>query len=321
MRHVFTAELCSQTDLVRFLQQLLLQLDIAESASGLVARRRQRVVIVRRSQFDGQQVLLRTRTTDHDGDMIRRASRCTKALHFLHEEGDESTRVLDARLGLLIEIGFVRRTATFGDAEELILRAFSSLQVNLRRKVAFGVHFVVHVQRRVLRVTQIALGVRIEHTAAQRFLVLKARPHLLSFLAVDDCRSCILAQRQLTLASHFGIAQEGQCYIFVVGRSLGVAQNLRHLLVVRATQHETHVMKSLLRHQRQRLRGHFQNLMSFKLTDRNIVFGQQIILRFILTKLKHRCILKFSHIFCYFLCLHKMRLQNYKKYYRYANIF
>ena len=300
MRHIFTAELRTQTNLVRLLQQLLLELDITESTSGLVAGSRQTVIEMRRSQFDGQQVLLRRRTADDDGDMIRRTSSRTEGFHLLHEEGDECTRVLDTRFGLLVEIGLVRRTATLGHTEETVLRSFGSLEIDLRRQVTFRIHLVIHVQRRVLRIAQVTLRIGIIDASAQRFLVGEISPDLLSFLAVDDGGTGILAQRQLTFASHFGIAQEGERYVFIVRGSFGVAKDLRYLLVMRTTQHETHVVESLLRHQRQRLRSHFQNLVSFKLADRHIVLGQQIILCFIFTELKHRCILKFSHIFVIF---------------------
>ena len=63
-------------------------------------------------------------------------------------------------------------------------------------------------------------------------------------------------------------------------------------------------MKSLLRHEGQCLRLHFEDLVSFKLADRYIVFGQQIILCFVLTKLKHRSILKICHTIYDFVIYH-----------------
>ena len=154
--------------------------------------------------------------------MIRRTSGCTETLHLLHEEGDECTRVLDTRLGLLVEIGLVGRTATFGHAEETVLVTFCSLEVDLRRQVTFRVHLVVHVERRVLRVTQVALRIGVIHTAAQCFFIAETSPYLLTLLAVDDRRTGVLTERQLTLASHLRIAQESQRYILIVRRSLRV---------------------------------------------------------------------------------------------------
>ena len=113
---------------------------------------------------------------------------------------------------------------------------------------------------------------------------------------MDDGRTGVLAERQLTLASHFGVTQEGQRYVFIVGTGLGVTQDLGYLLVVAATQHEAHVVESLLRHQRQCFRLHLQDFVSLKLADRHMVFGQQIILRFVFAELEHRRILKFHNI-------------------------
>ena len=195
MRHVLTAELRTKTDLVCLLEQLFLQLDITESTTCLIAVSRQGVVVMGRSELHGQQVLLRRGAADDDSDVVRRTSSRTEALHLLHEERNERPRVLDTRLGLLIEVGLVSRTTTFGYAKETILVALGSLQVNLCREVAFGVHLVVHVERCVLRITQVALGVGIEHTLAQCLFVAETCPHLLAFLAVDDSRTGILAER------------------------------------------------------------------------------------------------------------------------------
>ena len=300
VRHILASELRAETYLVCLLQQLFLQFDVAEGTSCLVARGRQRVVVMGGSQFDGQQVFLRRGAADHDGDMIRRAGSRAKRFHFLHEERNERAGILDARFGLLVEIGLVRRTATFGDAEETILVAFGGFEINLRRQVALGVHLVVHVQRGVLAVAQVALGVGIEDAAAQCLFVAGTRPNLLSFLAMNDGGSGVLAERQLSFACHFGVAQEGECYVLVVRGSLRVAQYLSHLFVVRAAQHETHVVEGLLRHERQRLGLYFQYLVSFKLADRHMVFCQQIILGFVFPQLEHGGILKICHsIVCY----------------------
>ena len=63
---------------------------------------------------------------------------------------------------------------------------------------------------------------------------------------MDDGRARVLAEGQHALGGHLGIAQELQGHILVVLRGLGVAQNLCHLQVVLAAQHELHVVESLL---------------------------------------------------------------------------
>ena len=221
--HILAAELCAQTYLVCLLQQLFLQLHIAERTPRLIARSGQAVVVVGRCQFHRQQVLLCTRTANHNRDMIRRTSRRTQTLHLLHKERNQRAGVLDTRFGLLVEIGLVGTAATFRYAQETVFHTLRSLDVYLRRQIAFRVHFFVHRQRSVLRIAQVVLCIGVIDTVAQGFLVAETGPHVLTFLAVDNCRTCILAQGQLTLARHLRIAQESECHIFVVGTGFRVA--------------------------------------------------------------------------------------------------
>ena len=191
--HILATELCTKTDLICLLQQAFLQFYIAESTTCLVARSGQSVIVVRRCQLNRQQVLLRTRTANNESNMIRRTSSCTQALHLLNEEGNKCTFVLDAGFGLLVEISFVCRTAALGHAQELVLHALRCLDINLCRQVALGIHLVEHIQRSILAVAQVALSIGVEHTAAQSFLVAESRPNLLTFLAVDNGCTGILA--------------------------------------------------------------------------------------------------------------------------------
>ena len=46
--------------------------------------------------------------------------------------------------------GLVGKATTFRHAKELILHALSSLDVDLSRQVALGVHLIVHIQRGIL---------------------------------------------------------------------------------------------------------------------------------------------------------------------------
>ena len=103
VREVLAAELRSEAELLRPLEELLLQLRIAERAAGLVARRRQRVVVAGRGELHGLQARLRRRAADDDRDVVRRARRRAEALHLLDEERLEARRVQE-RLRLLEEM-------------------------------------------------------------------------------------------------------------------------------------------------------------------------------------------------------------------------
>ena len=63
---------------------------------------------------------------------------------------------------------------------------------------------------------------------------------------MNDGGAGVLTEGQDALAGCLGIAQELQCHILVVLRSLGVGQDFCHLLVVLAAQHELHVVECLL---------------------------------------------------------------------------
>ena len=65
---------------------------------------------------------------------------------------------------------------------------------------------------------------------------------------MDDGRTRVLTQGELALGRHLGIAQEGERYILVVVAGLGVAQDLRHLLVVGTAEEERHVAEGGVGH-------------------------------------------------------------------------
>ena len=252
--YIFATELSTEADIMSFLQQLLLEIHIAEGTACLIARCGQRVVVLDAGQLHRQQVLLSAGATDYEGDVVRRTSSGTQALHLLHEERNQCTFVLDSGLGHRIEIGLIGGTAALGDHDEAIFCTLASLDVNLCRQVATCVHLVVHVQRSVLRVAQVVLCEGVEDTERECFLILETCPHLLAFLTMNDGGTCVLTERKNSLCSHFGIAQELQRYIFIILAGLRVVEDGSHLQVVLTTKHELHIVESLLSQQRQCLR-------------------------------------------------------------------
>ena len=248
---ILAAKLCTQTDFVGFLQEFLFQIYIAEGTACLVASGGQRIVVFDRGKFHRQQILFSRCATNHESDVIRRTSRCAEALHLLHEEGEQSALVLDGCLRHGVEVGLVGRAATLCHHHETVFSTFSCLDVNLGRKVAFRVHLVIHVQRCVLRITQIVLSEGVEHTLRQCLFVFKTCPHLLALLTVNDSRTRVLAEGEYALGSRLSVAQELQSHILVILRCFRVAKNLRHLQVVLTAQHELHIVECLLSQQRE----------------------------------------------------------------------
>ena len=178
--------------------------------------------------------------------MIGWACSGAEALHLLYEEGNECSLVLNGGLGHGIEVGLVGRAAALGNHHEAVLSTFGGLDVDLSGQVAAGVHLVVHVEWSVLRVAQIVLCKGVIHAERESLLVFESGPDLLPFFAVDDGGAGVLAEGQNAFAGHVGIAQELQCHVLVVLRSLGVVEHLCHLQIVLAAQHELHIVESLL---------------------------------------------------------------------------
>ena len=81
---------------------------------------------------------------------------------------------------------------------------------------------------------------------------------------MDDSRTGILAERQDAFCGSLGIAQECQCHIAVVVRSLGIAEDGSYLLVVFTTQAELHIVEGLLSQQGQSLGCNLQDLLALK---------------------------------------------------------
>ena len=160
---VFTTELRTKTYFMSFCQHFFLQFYIAESTTVFITCSGQFIVVMGRSQFHGQQILLSRSTADNESDVIRRTSSRPQRLHLLYKERNQRTGVQDS-FGLLIQVSLVCRTATFGHAEEFIFHSLSSFDINLCGQVTLRVHLIVHVQWSILRITQILLGIRFVDT-------------------------------------------------------------------------------------------------------------------------------------------------------------
>ena len=122
----------------------------------------------------------------------------TERLHLFDEERYERVRVQQG-FRFLIQVSLIRRASSFGDTEEMIFHPFGGFDIDLRGQVAFRIHLVVHSEGSILRVAEVFFRIRLEHAFRERFLVAKACPYLLSFLAVDDGCSRILTKREFSL--------------------------------------------------------------------------------------------------------------------------
>ena len=129
--------------------------------------------------------------------MVRRACSRTESTHFLDQVVLQLARG-EQRFGFLVEIGFVGRTAAFGDAEEFVLITVDAVEIYLCGQVGAGVDLFVHIQRRVLRVAQVIFGVGVVDAVRQGRFVTAASPDALAFFTDDDRRAGVLTGRQNT---------------------------------------------------------------------------------------------------------------------------
>ncbi len=256
MGEIFAAELRAEAEVLRFQQQFLLQLHVAESLPMFVTFGRQAIVVFGGGQLDGFQRRFRRSPADDKGDMVRRTSGGPQGAHLLDQIVFQLRRG-DQRFGFLVQIGFVSRAAALGDAEEFILIAIGSIEVNLRRQVGAGVNLFIHIQRGVLRIAQVVLDIGVVHPLRQGGLIASAGPDALTFFTHDDRGAGVLTGGQNAFGGDIGVAQELQGDVFVVFAGFRVVQDIRHLLLMRRAKHKGGVVEGMLRQKGQRLRVNF----------------------------------------------------------------
>ena len=160
----FATKLGAKTNLMSLFKKLVLKIYVSESTPCFVSCGRKIVVIFNRSELNCKQILLCRSTTHNETNMIWWASGSAKTLHFLYQERQKCTFILDSCFRHRIEVGFICRATTLCYHHKTILVTFCCLYIYLRRKVTFRVNFVIHVQRCILRVTQIVFSERVIHT-------------------------------------------------------------------------------------------------------------------------------------------------------------
>ena len=288
---VFAAELCAEADLLAGLLELILKLDVAEGVAVFVALGGEVVVIFDGGFLHGLEIFLGRGATDDECDMVGRTGGGAESLHLLHQEGDEGLGVDDG-LGLLIEIGLVGRAATLGYEHEVVFVALYGVDVDLRGEVAAGVHLVVHVEGSVLRVAEVVLGVGVIDAFGDLLFVVATGVDKLSLLAVYDGCAGVLAHGELPFGRYFGVAQHGESYILVVGRGLGIGEDLGHHEIVLAAEHESVVVCGLTREHREGFRVDYKKLVSAPVFGLDIVRCKVVILSGILPEGEHLLVVK-----------------------------
>ena len=243
MAEVLAAELGADTEVAGELEDLLLELRVAEAVTrGRVSGRGQFVEVLGARVLGRLERELGARAADDDGEVVGRARGGAEAAQLLVEELEHALRIQD-RLRLLVEERLVRAAAALGHEEELVGRLVPRLAVgvdlDLCGQVGAGVLLVPHRHRSHLAVAQVELGVRVEDALRQCLFVGRRRAvdeHLRALLAHDDGGAGVLAHRQHAGSRDVGVLEQVQGHELVVVAGLGVVENAAQLREVRRTQ-------------------------------------------------------------------------------------
>ena len=230
---VLAAELGANAGLVGQAEHLLLELEVAERAPVLVAARRQVVQVLARGQLDHLHGQLGRQAANHQRQVVRRTRGCAERFDLLVDELEQLVLV-EQRLGLLEQVALVGRSAALGHEQEVVRVAALRVDVDLSGQVGARVLLRVHVERRHLRVAQVALHVRVVHAARYVLLVAAVgRPHVLALLGHANGRASVLAAGQHHVGRDVGVLEQLKGHEAIVGRRLRIFEYVRQGLVER----------------------------------------------------------------------------------------
>ena len=225
---VLPAELRADPERLGQLEDLLLQLDVAEAVGRHRPLGGQVVEVVRGGVLRGLEGELRAGAADHDRQVVRRARGGPERADLLVEELQHPLRVQDG-LGLLEQEGLVRRPAALGHEEELVLRLARALRrrvdLDLRGQVGAGVLLLPGGQGSELGVAQVELGVGVVHAQADGLAVVGTGQHALGLLAHHDRGAGVLAHRQHAAGGDVDVLEQVGGHEPVVARRLGVVDD------------------------------------------------------------------------------------------------
>ena len=143
---ILAAELGADAHLAGEFEYLLLHLAVADGHALVVAFARQVVEVAGRGELHRLEVHFGRGAADHDGEMVGRAGRGAEGADLGVEKLQQGSLVQDRRC-LLVQVGLVGRAAALGDEQELVGIAVGCIDVDLRRQVGAGLHFLEHRQR------------------------------------------------------------------------------------------------------------------------------------------------------------------------------
>ena len=144
--------------------------------------------------------------------------------------------------------------------EQLVLVAGLGVDLDLRREIRARVLLAVHVERRELRVAQVALLVGVVDPLREGLGVVAAGPHVLALVADHDRRARVLAARQHATRRDVRVHEQLERDEAIVGGGLWIVEDLAQLREVSGAQQMGDVVEGFGREPHERLGLDLQDL-------------------------------------------------------------
>ena len=271
---VLAPELRADAELTGELQDALLPAGVAEGPAAGGAVLGQVIQVARRGQLGHTQRVLRRGAADHHRQVVGRAGGGADLAQLGIQEVQQAVGVQHGP-GLLVEEALVGRPAALGDEQELVLLATHGLDGDLGGQVVPRVLLGEHVEGGKLRVPQVGRAVGVEDAPRDGDPVVAGGQHLLALAGLDDGGAGVLAARQHPARGDVGVAQQLGRHEAVVGRGLGIVEDVPQLLQVSGAQQVGHVAHGLGGQQPDCLVVDLQEAPPGGLDDPHAVGGQQ----------------------------------------------
>ena len=194
----------------------------------------------------------------------------------------------------LVKKGFVGRASPLCDEEKFVFHPLGGIDIDLSGKVAAGIDLLVHVEGKVLGITQVFLGIGIIDPFGQALGIIYPGPNLLSLIGDNNGCAGILAKRKNAVGGYLRVFQQGHGHIAVVARSFGIVQNRGHHFQVLRPQKKSDIPHSGLGQHGERFRLNFQDGLALELGCFDVVRGQKGVFGLILTQGERLAIRKFG---------------------------
>ena len=209
--------------------------------------------------------------------MIGRAGRCAEREDLLLQEREQAIFRQHRGRGLKQKT-LIGGAAALGHEHELVGVIAFGVDLALGRHIVGGVFFLIHRQRRHLRIAQITAQVGVARAFAQRGFVVTVGDDAKTLFAHDDRGAGVLAHRQHAAGGNVGVLKEVERDELVVIAGFRVVKDVAQLLQMARTQVMIDVAEGGLRQSSQRLARHHQHVLAQHLLDPHTL-GRDLLVR------------------------------------------